>query len=94
MEGTHWIALYVNTENVTYFDSFGVKYIWKKIIKLIRNKNIKTNFYGMQAYDLIMCQYFCIQFIDLMLKGKSLLEYTNFYFLLMNIKKMIKWYLQ
>ena len=21
--GTHWIALYVNTENVTYFDSFG-----------------------------------------------------------------------
>ena len=22
--GTHWIALYVNTENVTYFDSFGV----------------------------------------------------------------------
>ena len=22
--GTHWIALYVNVENVTYFDSFGV----------------------------------------------------------------------
>ena len=22
--GTHWIALYVNAENVTYFDSFGV----------------------------------------------------------------------
>ena len=24
---THWIALFVNGENVTYFDSFGVKYI-------------------------------------------------------------------
>ena len=22
--GTHWIALYVNDKNVTYFDSFGV----------------------------------------------------------------------
>ena len=27
--GTHWIALYVNTENVTYFDSFGVEHILK-----------------------------------------------------------------
>ena len=25
--GTHWIALYVNAENVTYFDSFGVEHI-------------------------------------------------------------------
>ena len=29
--GTHWIALYVNTENVTYFDSFGIEHILKKI---------------------------------------------------------------
>ena len=27
--GTHWIALYVNAENVTYFDSFGVEHIPK-----------------------------------------------------------------
>ena len=26
-----------------------------------------------------MCEYFCIGFIDFMLKGKSLLEYTNFF---------------
>ena len=25
-----------------------------------------------------MCGYFCIGFIDFMLKGKSLLDYTNF----------------
>ena len=36
---THWIALYVNTENVKYFDSFGVEYIPKEIKKLIENKN-------------------------------------------------------
>ena len=27
--GTHWIALYVNVKNVTYFDSFGVENIPK-----------------------------------------------------------------
>ena len=31
----------------------------------------------MQAYDSVMYGYFCIGFIDFMLKGKSLLEYIN-----------------
>ena len=41
--GTHWIALYVNDNNVTYFDSFGVEHIPKEIKKVLRNKNILTN---------------------------------------------------
>ena len=53
--GTHWIALYVNAENVTYFDSFGVEHIPKEIKKFIGNKNIITNIYRIQAYNLIMC---------------------------------------
>ena len=28
--GTHWIALYSNNNNVTYFDSFGVEHIKKR----------------------------------------------------------------
>ena len=28
-----------------------------------------------QPYDLIMCEYFCIGFIDFMLEGKSFLDY-------------------
>ena len=52
----------MNAENVIYFD---------EIRKFIGNKNVKTNNYRMQAYDSIMCG-----FIDFMLKGKSLLEYT------------------
>ena len=31
----------------------------------------------MQAYNSIMCGYFCIIFIDFMLKGKSLVDYTK-----------------
>ena len=76
---THWISLYVNAENVTYFDSFGVEHITKGIRKFIRNENITTNIYRIQAHDSIMCGYFCIGFIDLLLKGKRFLEYANLF---------------
>ena len=29
-----------------------------------------------EAYDLIMCEYFCVGFIDFMLKGKTLMTKT------------------
>ena len=64
--GTHWVALWVNNNNVTYFDSFGVEHIPKEIIKFMENRNIKTNIFRIQAYDSIMCGYFCIGFIDFM----------------------------
>ena len=76
---THWIALYVNDNNVTYFDSFGVEHIPKEIKKFIRNKSIITNIYRVQSYHSIICGYFFIGFIDFMLKGKSLLGYTNLF---------------
>ena len=41
--GIHCVALYVNDNNVTYFDSFGVEHISKEIKKVLRNKNILTN---------------------------------------------------
>ena len=77
--GTHWIALQVNGNNVIYFDSFEVEHIPKGIKKFIRNKNIITNIYRIKAYDSIMCGYFCIGFTQFMLKGKSLLDYTNLF---------------
>ena len=67
---THCLAFYVNDNNVTYFDSFRVEHIPKEIKKIIGNKNVITNIYRMQAYDSIMCGYFCIGFIDEMVKGK------------------------
>ena len=76
--GTHWVALWTNN-NVIYFDSFGVEHIPKEIIKFIENRNIKTNIFRIQAYDSIMCGYFCITFIDFIFKGKSLTDYTNLF---------------
>ena len=75
---THWIALYANGNNI-YFDRFGVEVIPKEINKFIRNKNIKTNIYKIQTYDSIMCGYFCIRFIDFMLRGKRFFDYTNLF---------------
>ena len=64
--GTHWIDLYVLNNNVIYFDSFGVEHIPQEIKAFIGNKNIKTNIFRIQAYDSIMCGYFCTGFIDFM----------------------------
>ena len=78
--GTHWVALWVNNNNVTYFDSFGVEHIPKEIIKFIENRNIKTNIFRIKAYDSIMCGYFCIAFIDFMFAKNTLTEFTNFFY--------------
>ena len=71
--------MYVNDNNVTYFDSFGVEHIPKEIKKFIRNKSIITNIYRVQSNHSIICGYFFIGFIDFMLKGKSSLGYTNLF---------------
>ena len=42
---TPLIALYVQINDVTYFDSFEVEHIPKEIKTFIGNKNIKTNIF-------------------------------------------------
>ena len=65
--------------NVTYFDSFGVKHIPKEIKIFIDKSIIVTNIFGIQANDSVMCGYSCIRFIDFMLKGKTLTDFTNLF---------------
>ena len=77
--GTHWVALHVNNKTATYFDSFGVEHIPKEIMKFITRKKIITDIYRIQAYDSIMCGYFCIGFINFMFNGKSLTDCTNLF---------------
>ena len=78
--GTHWLALYLYNDNVSYFDSFGVEHITKEIKKFINGSlSITTNIFRIQTYDSIMCGYFCIGFIDFMLAGKTLTDFTNLF---------------
>ena len=63
--GTHWIALFVKTNEVINFDSFGIEHIPKEINKFIgneqissaeaRNKNIKANIYLEFKYTIQLC---------------------------------------
>ena len=77
--GTHWIALFCSRNEVAYFDSFGIEHIPKAIKSFIENKNIKTNIFRVQANDSVMCGYFCIGFIDFMLAGKKLTDFTSLF---------------
>ena len=49
----------------------------KKVKKFIGNKIIIINIYRMEVFGSIMCGYYCIGFIDFILKCKSLLDYMN-----------------
>ena len=86
--GTHSVVIFVKLNEVIYCDSFGVEYIPEEILKFIGNKNIKTNIFRIQDYNSIMCGYFCILFIEFMLTGKTLTDYTNL-FSPWNLKKMM-----
>ena len=93
--GTHWVTLYVDgaspndvqNNDATYFNSFGVEHFAKEIKTFIgrpsssasHNKKIKTNIFTIQAYDSIICGYFCIGFIDFMLARKTLTKFTNLF---------------
>ena len=67
----------MDSNNATKLDSFGVKHILKEIEKFIINKSITTNIYRIQAYDAMICRYFCIGFINFMFHGKSLTIFVS-----------------
>ena len=69
------LHLYVHSNDTTYFDSFGLEHIPKVIRTFINNKNIKKIFL---EYNHII-QYFCIGFVDFMIAGKTLTEFTNLF---------------
>ena len=72
-------TLHVDNKTVTYFDSFGVEHIPQEVKKFINNKSIIPNIFRKQAYDSAICGYFCIGFIDFILKGKNLTDFTNLF---------------
>ena len=77
--GTHWIVLFCKRSEIVYFNNFGVEHIPEEIKEFIRNKNIKVNIFRVQANNSVMCGYFCIGFIDFMLAGKKLTDFTTLF---------------
>ena len=77
--GTHWIALFRNRSEIVYFNSFGIEHVPEEIKEFIGNKNIIANIFRVQANNSVMCGYFCIGFIDFMLAGKKLTDFTSIF---------------
>ena len=75
----YWIALFCNRNEIVYFDSFGVEHVPEKIKDFIGHKNI-SNIFRVQANSSVMCGYFCIGFIDFMLAGTKLSDFTSMFF--------------
>ena len=67
-KGRHWVLL---------FDSFGIEYISQEVLNKIGDKSITHNIFRMQDNESITCGFYCITFIEYMLAGKTLLDYTN-----------------
>ena len=74
--GTHWIALFCNGNETVYFDMV-LNMFLKKLNNLLGIK--AANIFQVQANDSLMCGYFCIRFIDVMLTGKKLTDFTNLF---------------
>ena len=78
-KGTHWISLFINKNTAVYFDSFGIEYIPQEVLKKIKDKSITYNIFRIQNNESIICRFYCIGFIEYMLAGKTLLDYTNLF---------------
>ena len=65
--------------NDTYFDSFRVAHIPKEIKIFIDKSIVVPNVFKIQAYDSIMCGYFCIGFIHFMLADKTLTVFISLF---------------
>ena len=71
--------MYALNNNVTYYVGFGAEHIPKEIRIFIDKPIVVTNIFRIQAYDSKMFGYFCIGFIDFMLAGKTLVEFSNLF---------------
>ena len=49
------------------------------LLEKIKDKSRTINIIGIQDNESIMCGFYCIAFIDYMLAGKTMLDYTNLF---------------
>ena len=73
------MSLFIDINTALYFDSFVNEYILQEILKKITHKSITHNIFRIQDNESIMCGFYDIAFIEYVLSGKTLLDYTNLF---------------
>ena len=71
--------MFINRNPAVYFDSFEIEYIPQEILNKITDKSITHNIFRMQDNGSIMCGFYCMAFIEYILSGKTLLDYTDLF---------------
>ena len=74
--GTYCIALYVYGGYATYYNSFVSECVRKENQNSKETKITQQIFLKQKKWSMLF-GYFCTGFFNFMLKGKSLLDYTN-----------------
>ena len=78
-EVTHWVSLFIDKNIAVYFYCSVIEYISQEVLSKIKDKSITHNIFRIQDADSIMRGFYCIAFIEYMLSGKALLDYTNLF---------------
>ena len=63
---------------IVYFKSFGVEHVSEEIKEFIGHKNIEANIFRVQTKISVTRGYFYIGFIDFILAGKKMTDFTYF----------------
>ena len=75
-------AYVINLDEFVILELIGLLCMhWMMLLILIvlEMKQIKTNIFRIQAHDSVMWGYSCIAFIDFILAGKTLTDFTNLF---------------
>ena len=70
----------LSTKNTAaYFDSFGIEYIPQEVLKKTKINQLLTIYLKYKIMNLLCVGIYCIGFIEYVLAGKTLLDYTNLF---------------
>lgn len=80
-EGSHFVAIFANKNEIYYYDSLGLKCENKYILSFLNlsGRKIIENKIQIQSYDSIFCGYFCLSFIIYMSKKYCYKEYFKIF---------------
>ena len=69
----------VDGNTAVHFGSFRIEYITQEVLNKIKDKSITHNIFRIQSDVSIMCEFYCIAFIEYMIAEKTLLSYTSLF---------------
>lgn len=69
----------MDSDNMTFLNSFGVEHILEGIDRIIGKKYMTTKIYRKQVYDSLICGYFYLGFIVFALNNKRLTNFTDLF---------------